>query len=156
MFVFILSHLLFWYRGGVIHGFKFENVYSDDKFNHDGGIPSGPAAAPASSHLAPAHVQRDRDRAGQDRRLRAEKAEVRGCIKDRFKELGLPSHLGPPPAAADAYYRRPWISAAVPKRRWGRMKTNQCGSWPCKPDPGGPGSGAVLLLSSAAASGALP
>ena len=42
MFVFILSHLLFWYRGGVIHGFKFENLYSDDKFNHDGGIPSGP------------------------------------------------------------------------------------------------------------------
>ena len=48
MFVFILSHLLFWYRGGVIHGFKFENLYSDDKFNHDGGIPSGPSG-PASS-----------------------------------------------------------------------------------------------------------
>ena len=39
MFVFILAHLLFWYRGGVIHGFAFENLYSDDKFNHDGGIP---------------------------------------------------------------------------------------------------------------------
>ena len=45
MFVFILSHLLFWYRGGVIHGFAFENLYSDDKFNHDGGIPSGPSGS---------------------------------------------------------------------------------------------------------------
>ena len=45
MFVFILSHLLFWYRGGVIHGFKFENLYSDDKFNHDGGSPSGPSGS---------------------------------------------------------------------------------------------------------------
>ena len=76
MFVFILSHLLFWYRGGVIHGFKFENLYSDDKFNHDGGIPSGPSGRHLP-HLAPAHVQRDRDRAGQDRRLRA--GEGRGA-----------------------------------------------------------------------------
>ena len=28
MFVFILSHLLFWYRGGVVHD-KFENAFSD-------------------------------------------------------------------------------------------------------------------------------
>ena len=45
MFVFVLAHLLFWYRGGVIHGFAFENLYSDDKFNHDGGIPSGPSGS---------------------------------------------------------------------------------------------------------------
>jgi len=45
MFVFVLSHLLFWMRGGAIHHFEFTSLYNDAKFNHDGGIPSGPSGS---------------------------------------------------------------------------------------------------------------
>ena len=41
MMVFTLSHLLFWLRG-IPHKPEAFRFYNDNKFNHDGGIPSGP------------------------------------------------------------------------------------------------------------------
>ena len=42
MFVFTLSHLLFWMRGIPSGDLDKGRFYNDNKFNHDGGIPSGP------------------------------------------------------------------------------------------------------------------
>ena len=42
MFVFLFAHLLLW-----LVGFQWDpaRVYSDNHFNHDGGIPSGPSGS---------------------------------------------------------------------------------------------------------------
>ena len=41
MSVFFLSHLLFWLRG-IPHAPEGYRFYNNNKFDHDGGIPSGP------------------------------------------------------------------------------------------------------------------
>lgn len=41
MFVFILSHLLFWMRG-IPHEPTMGRFYNNLHYNHNGGIPSGP------------------------------------------------------------------------------------------------------------------
>ena len=44
MFVFTLSHLLFWMRG-VRQRTTVDRVYNDNFHDHDGGIPSGPSGS---------------------------------------------------------------------------------------------------------------